>query len=306
MNSREQPRPDDGPATLGDVGATVDWLAGLRRFSVNQAVPHLLTRLEALLRADLTPAIRLDMLKLLKRPLLKATAALPAPDPRLPHSGLPQVAGLSVEQRLDAAMRNNLRVLFFEIDRHRFRADALGDEDRQWVLRNLFKFFRRQVRYALLARQECPSGTWQALHDLFVYLVIRGNVRIDESLAVDFLDDAFDPQLEYKRLLLMGRAHQYDLEGSAMLAMIGHLTEWASRSKLLDPTGLRGSIMQLLVEVAQDRPLRLDAECVQSTFRGWVLDPDRRFVRFCEEHRRSHEPFALAADNPFRAYLLNA
>lgn len=277
---------------LADAPGTLDWVRTLRQMPVSRALPLLLMRLDRLYKAEVSPRARLEILRILKRPVLKASAMLPAPDPRLPDGGLGNVTGLTLEQRLDLLMRANLNQLFQELDRKRYSSDVATDDNRHWVLRNLFKFLRRQVRYALLARRDAPRGTWHDLHDLFVYLVIRGRVRLDESMRVDFFDDGFDPEIEYKRLLLMGRAQQLDLPGKALLTMIPQLTDWARASRLADPGGQLGIFDLLLVEVSHDRPLRLNDSSLDTSFRGWVLQPDPRFKDFCRREIPAASPFA--------------
>jgi hypothetical protein len=277
---------------LTDVAATLAWLRSLRRLPVARAVPMLLVRLEGLRRAEPEPRVLLDILRLLRHALLRLTAALPSPDPRRPAGGLGDGRGLTLQQRLDMAMRANLRQLFHALDRNRFGAAAVSESDREWVLRNLFKFLRRQVRYALLARRACPPGTWQDLHDLFVYLVIRGNVRVDDGIRVDDGGAGFHPETEYKRLLLMGRAQQLGFSGEGILRMIPRLSEWSRGSRLVDPLGRLGLFELLLVEVSRDRPLRLNDGGLDETFRGWVLEPDARFAALCRREAGAADPFA--------------
>ena len=267
---------------IGDVPATIDWMQRLRKLKVSKAVPLLIMRLDRLSRAELDPKAKLGLLHLLKRPVLKMSAVLPRPDPRLPAGGFDATSGLTAEQRLDKLMRENLKQLFQSLDRNRFTSDVATEDNRHWVLRNLFKFTRRQVRYAFMARRDCPANTWQELHDLFVYLVIRGNVRLDDSLRVDFFDDGFDAETEYKRLLLMGYAQRFDLPGVAILDMISRLAAWSQESRLSDPGAHLGLFEQLLVEVSRDRPLRINDGSLNETFRGWVMLPARGYVKYLQ------------------------
>lgn len=284
--------------SIGDPAATMYWLQDLRTRPVSKAIPLLLARLDAIARSHLDTADLLHLLRLLKRPVLKATAALPSPDPRLADAGLPGLNGPTMEQRLDRAMYANLKRLFYDIDRRRFHAAIATEGNRLWALRNLFKFLRRQVRYALLARRETPEGLWQDAHDLFVYLVLRGRVRVADSLTVDFLEDGFKPEIEYKRLLLMGWAAQCDLHGEAIIGLIGHLTEWAYHTRLADPGVYPGVSGLLLVEVAWDRPVRMATSAFDSTFRGWVLQPPKQFLHYCAHHGR--QPLPLALESPLQ------
>lgn len=277
---------------LTDVGETIEWLRSLRALSVAKALPLMVMRLDRLAKTDVEPEIRLNLMRVFKRPVLKAAASLPNPNPRLPLGGFASAHGLTAEQRLDQVMRLNLKRLFQELDRRRYTSPASTDDNRHWVLRNLFKFLRRQVRYAMLARRDCPAQTWQDLHDLFVYLVIRGNVRLDESFQVDFYEDGFDPETEYKRLLLMGHARLSDLSGDALLTMLPQLQEWSRQSRLADPSGHIGEYDLMQVEVSHDRPMRVNTKCLDEGFRGWVLIPAQAYRAFVERQRGSDRPFA--------------
>jgi hypothetical protein len=274
------------------VAATIEWLGELRELSISKALPQLIMRLAYLSRQDLEPNVRLDLMRVYKRPVLKAAAALPNPNPRLPFGGFRSDQGLTAEQRLDILMRENLKRLFQDLDRKRYTATAATEDNRHWVLRNRFKFLRRQVRYALLARRDCPTHTWQDAHDLFVYLVIRGNVQLNEFAAVDVFDEDFDPETEYKRLLLMGHAHACDLPGDALLTLLHHLPDWARRSRLTDPGGHVGEFNLMQVEVSKDRPLRINPSSLDEGFRGWVLLPDGGYLAFVEHQRRAAQPFS--------------
>jgi hypothetical protein len=277
---------------VDDVAATIEWLDALRELSISKALPRLIMRLEYLSRQDIEPKVRLDLMRIYKRPVLKAAASLPNPNPRLPFGGFRSDQGLTAEQRLDQVMGANLKRLFQDLDRKRYTASAATEDNRHWVLSNRFKFLRRQVRYALMARRDCPAHTWQDAHDLFVYLVIRGNVRLNETMEVDVFDDDFDPETEYKRLLLIGHAHLCDLPGDALLTMLPHLPGWAQRSRLTDPGGHLGEFNLLQVEVSKDRPLRVNTSTLDEGFRGWVLLPDKGYLAFVERQRRAVQPFS--------------
>jgi hypothetical protein len=269
---------------LDDVTATAGWLERVRRRSVREVLPAIALRLDCVLKLDLDPEVRLGLMRLYKRPVLKVCAALPNPDPRRPQGGFEVGSGLTAEQRLDRLMRMNLGLLFQELDKKRYRCAASTEENRQWVICNLFKFFRRQIRYAMLIGRPCPRQTWQDLHDLFVYLVIRGNVQLLSDVEIDAYDDSFSAEAEYKRLLLLGNANQRKLTGKAALDLLPLLPEWARRSKLMDPDGHRGGIGLMLVEVSHDRPMRRDDATLNQGFRGWVMLPPDGYTRFMDRH----------------------
>lgn len=270
---------------LDDVAGTADWLSAQRSMDVRDALPALVLRLDRLRELELEPGTRLELMRLYKRPVLKACAALPNPDPQAPDGGFGG-AGLTAEQRLDWLMRVNLGQLFQELDRKRYRCAAATEENRQWVLRNLFKFLRRQIRYAMLARRPCPRQTWQDLHDLFVYLVIRGNVQLDSAVHVDAFDDGFDAESEYKHLLLLGYAQACGLAGQPALDLLQKAPEWARRSSLSDPGAHLGLLELMLVEVSYDRPMRINDGSLREGFRGWVLLPADAFIQFIQHGTR--------------------
>jgi hypothetical protein len=263
---------------LDDVAGTTEWLGAQRALGVREALPALILRLDCLRRMELEPETRLTLMRLYKNPVLKACAALPNPDPRAPDGGFGG-SGLTTEQRLDWLMRENLGRLFQELDRKRYRCAVATEENRFWVLRNLFKFLRRQIRYAMLARRPCPPQTWQDLHDLFVYLVIRGNVQLDSSVQVADFDEGFDAEIEYKRLLLMGYAQSRGLAGQPALELLHKAPDWARRSRLSDPGAHFGRFKLMLVEVSYDRPMRINDGGLRESFRGWVLLPAEEFIQ---------------------------
>jgi hypothetical protein len=267
-------------AGLEDAPRSAAWLHALRHRSAGEALPALILRLERLNALALEPEVRLQLMRLYKRPVLSACAALPRPPPLAVEAGTE--CGLTAEQRLDRAMRLNLNQLFQELDRKRYRCAAATEDNRYWVLRNLFKFLRRQIRYALLMRRPCPANTWQDLHDLFVYLVIRGNIQLDRPVAEAPLDDDFDAETEYKRLLLMGYAQQCGVTGQAALGMLPRLTDWSRNSRLSDPGAHLGLFRLLMVEVSHDRPVRMNDGSLRDGFRGWVLLPADAFMDFVD------------------------
>lgn len=287
--ARALPRPP-GAEELGDVAKTIAWMRGLRQLPVSRALPLLLLHLDALTRVEIDPLARLELLRVLKRPVLKAAATLPSPDPRQPCGGLDSCDALTLEQRLDEGMRRNFKLLFQTLDRHRFSLAVATDVNRAWALRSLFKFMRRQVRYALLARRQCPPGTWHDIHDLFVYLVIRGHLTLNEPARTPGVDAGFDAETEYKRLLLMGRCAQLDLPGEAILALVPQLTAWSRASRLIEPEAQVGTFQVLLVEVSQDQALQHSPAGVDHLFRGWVLQPPDAFERFVQTASKAVTP----------------
>lgn len=280
-------RVNESPPAL-DTASIIDWLAQLPSLPQSDAVEQMLLQLDQLSRAELSPRNHIEVMRLLRRPMLKLAASLPRPDPRLPNGGLATTQAIAAEQRLDHGMQIAFNRLLAQLDRHRYRDRAASAANRHWAMRQQMKFTRRQARYGLLARRACIRGTWQDVHDLFVYMVIRGHVVVQTTAQAGELVEDFDPYLEYRRLLLLGRAAQLDLPADVIPILLTRLETWARESVLVEPEGCRGTSNLLLVELSRDRPLRCEPATLIDGFRGWVLRPAEGFSAFCQ-------PFADAA-----------
>jgi len=251
-----------GSATVptGALAGLYAWIGRLPSQKLHQAVPELIVQLDRLLASPLDLETRYPMARALKGVVLHIAAALP-------KTGAAS-GGLSLEQRLYDAMARNCKRLLQDLDRQRFGPVDDQPRRRQWALRNSFRFLGRQILHALGCGRPWPKGVWQDLHDLYVYVVVRGNDTEPRS-AVGVR--GFDPERAYKRLLLVGLvADLVDRQGISG-AVMARLAAIADECALLEPDALIGEHGLTLVEVSCDRPPRLKPERLQDPFRGWVL-----------------------------------
>lgn len=250
----------------------------LRDLDLSRALTGLILELERLQRSTVSAETRYAKLRVLKRAVLHVAAALAKTRPTTDSKagGSTPGPGLSLEQRLYAAMASNCLHLVHELGRgHTGYADSLV-QSRQWAVRHAFRFLGRQILCAVRTDRLWPAGAWQSLHELFVYLVMRGSVRLHGDALV-LSDDAFDPESAYKQLLLIGLLAELvgtDRLKSDTLTRLGVL---AKDTRLVESDGLVGEFGLILVEVSHDRPPRLRVSSLDDPFRGWVLRVPREF-----------------------------
>jgi hypothetical protein len=245
-----------------EVAELIAWVQRLAILDLRTSVPALILHLGRLAASGMDPETRYRVLRAIKRPLLKAGAMLPKPDYR--------GGGISVEQRLYGAMVRNLETLQGDLDRPQRLAGPHRAEQYDWVVRNRLRFLQRELLYAVRVGAPWPPGVWQALHDLYLYLTLRGRVHPGWG-AGDSLPGGFDAELAYKWTLMIGlatdrRGHRH-IDGRAV-ERIGAL---AKDSRLVEPEGLVGEYGLILVEIGRDAPARIKTGPLDDPFRGWVL-----------------------------------
>ena len=267
-----------GADGLGPDAAFAARIKRFRSLGLSRALTGLILELENLQHTTVSAETRYAMLRVLKRAVLHVAAALPkALSMTRPAAGGPTPGpGLSLEQRLYAAMANNCLHLLHELGRgHTGYADSLV-QSRQWAVRNAFQFLGRQILGAVRDGRLWPAGAWQSLHELFVYLVMRGSVRLHgDSLVLS--DDAFDPESAYKQLLLIGLLAELVGPDRLQADTLTRLGVLAKVVRLVESDGLVGEFGLILVEVSHDRPPRLRVGSLDDPFRGWVLRVPREF-----------------------------
>lgn len=266
------PRFDAGSESLGQ------WIATLRAAGVRQAGPALILALESLRRADVAPSRRFSVLHPLKAPLLKVCAGLPKPRGWAnPAPTGPAPGGVTVEQRLYRLMFQNLNQALRQLDRCYFMLNGRQVRRREWAVRNLFRFFDRQLRYATLWGASMPEGAWRDLHDLYVYLRVRREPKASGPV-VDIASRSVDPEREYKQILLFGLAAQLAPSGVRSGALSEGLRDWAIQTRLEDNPGRQGEVGAFVVDLAQDKPPYRNRESLAPEFRGSVLVPPEAFL----------------------------
>lgn len=253
---------------------------------IRSQLPLLYKVLDQLDGMELPPHQRVRALRNIRRPLLGMVRALSYLDDL---ESDPKVSALSPSptpaQRLLERMCRNLDHLLLSLDRRRFRDGPADEADRHWTIRQLFRFLGHQVEYGIVGGLPWPPGTWQRLHDLFEYLIERGDLELGTDIWRR--GGGFDPETAYKRLLLIGLCPQ--LGGARRLERqnAGDLMRWAGQTRLVEPAGRLGEYGLLVVETSQDAPPRFREQPANDPWRGWVLEPPAEFLAVAGIRRSS-------------------
>jgi len=259
-----------GPDGLrADIPAVLLRLGALRALDDRQVLPELVLILEQLPHSRLDVQDRFHALRKLQRTVLQVAAAM-TPRRISPRPGGSRHTGLSLEQRLYAGMANNCGHLLHELDHGQGFFSEEHAPGRAWAIRIALRFYSRELLYAVKTGRAWPVGAWLALHDLFVYLVMRGSVRLHAASAT-LVEGEFDPELAYKRLLLIGLVTELCGCERMSAALVAQLRALAPDARLVASDGLVGEFGLILVDVGLDRPPQLKVGSLDDPFRGWVL-----------------------------------
>ncbi len=245
-------------------------LARLRTLHQDRVVPELILILEQVPLAELSLPDRLRLLCRLEHAVVRVSAVLAHNRARSPSPFPGQPTSLSLEQRLYAAMVRASTHLLRELDHGQGFFSEQHVRGRTWAIRVALRFFSRGVLYAVATGRPWPPGAWQSLHDLFVYLVMRGTVHIHgSSRAAE--DDEPDPELVYKRLIMIGLASECCARQRLDARVLARLRTLAAESRLVAADGLIGEFGLILVDVGRDVPAEIRVGSLDDPFRGWVL-----------------------------------
>ena len=267
------------------------WLVDVRRLRIGQAAPRFLVKLDALSRVALGSTERFDVLRELKRPLLKLAVALPQPMGASPRAA---DEALTLEQRLYCLMVRNLRQALQDLDYARDSYSAEVDKRRRWLLRNLFSFLGRQVEYGMLWGRPLPGHTWQTLHDLYSYVAVRRIGRSAGSRRSRGKQD-FDPALEYRRLLLIGLTGVLLEEWRVNTDLFEQAAVWAADTRLAESDAYVGEFQVFVVETSRDKPPARIPGSLTESFRGWILLAPDAYFAFLDRRRREPDAGEAAA-----------
>ncbi|AFL76120.1 hypothetical protein [Thiocystis violascens] len=265
------------PRFDGSLDKLGDWLTDLRAAGIRQSGPALILALEKLRRSEISTSRRLAALSALKVPLLKTCAGLPKPGLAI-GKAVSLTSGVTLEQRLDRLMFANLNQMLRQIDRQGCLLSNREYRKRDWTLRNLFRFAKRQMRYAALWNTPLPAKTWLDLHELHVYLLAQRVMPMATIAPSDTGTHWTDPELEYKQLLLFGLAAHLKPSAVRTDVFLEGLPGWATQTLLEDPERMLGRIRLFLVPMLEDEPPRQLAGPLHAAFRGWVLQPPYSFI----------------------------
>lgn len=277
------------PRFDGSLDKLSDWLTALRSAGIRHSGPALILALEHLRRAELSSNRRLSVLSALKIPLLKTCAGLPKPD-FADAQPLPIPGGVTLEQRLYRLMFINLNQTLRQLDRQSNPGSERHERQREWAIRNLFRFASRQLHYAARWKTRLPLETWRDLHALHIDLMTQRLSSTAASRRSATGASWTDPELEYKQLLLFGLAAQLNESVVNTDSFLEGLAGWATQALLEDPQRMLGRIRLFLVAISEDEPPRQQAAPLDSTFRGWVLQAPYSFV-----HRLENSEYTIAS-----------
>ncbi|MCU0835578.1 MAG: hypothetical protein MUC77_14295 [Chromatiaceae bacterium] len=264
----------------GAAQAPAGRAAGGRGAAYAGAVVALLSRLERLLASDMTAQQRIALLMLLDPQILPLTADLAKPVAPSRQTDGSCGAGPTLEQRLDRLAAKNLSRGIEALDQspHAYSEEAANQ--RWWLVKHLFRALARAIEYCFRWNRSWPPEVWRQCHDLYFYLVSRPDLPLGSNY--DRGAPRLDPLTEYKRLLLLGLAHERVAAEARALILAGPLREWSEQSRLRDPSGFDGAFGIYVVEIARDLPPWAYPAALDPGFRGWVLEPAPSFLeRLC-------------------------
>lgn len=259
------------------------WLERLRPSDLHVMLPQVLLRLDQIRDQAMEPERRLAMLRALKDQVESIYRALPSPRPPLAakEDGPEPVRTLTLEQRLTRSWCTNLQSLLTDLSQPRYQGQARFAIYREWTLRQLLKGLAEAIERAVRQEQPPASGTWRALHGLFVFLEGR-----DELSGPDLpMRYRFHPGTEYKRLLLMGALGEYS-NAARILREIGpKLREWGAASELCRDVRVVGESHLLPLDLSSDAPPKRTQSQDDEPYRGWVLEPAQGYTDYVELYR---------------------
>ncbi len=231
-------------------------------------LPQVLLALEQIRDRAMEPERRLAMLRALKDQVEQIQAALP-PRRSTDRDWCAPPAAPSQEERLNRAWCGNLQHLLRDLGHPRSVGQARFAVYREWVLRQLLKDLGRAAEASVRAQVHAAPGTWQGLHDLFVYL--DGRDELAGAAAPG--PRRFNPGNEYKRLLLLGALDDYT-DAARILAELGpRLRDWAAAAVLRRDVRVVGESALLRLDPSKDAPPYRARPGDDQPYHGWVLEP---------------------------------
>lgn len=257
------------------------WLERLRPNDLQIMIPQVLLTLDRIRDQAMEPERRLSMLRALKDQVEAILAALPESASRTAMDELessPAAPALTLKQRLSRSWCMNLQRLLADLGRPRYAGYTRFSVYREWTLRQLLRGYEQGIESAVRSEQTPATGTWKALHDLFVYLEGRGEL---DGLAATGRPRV-QPGTQYKRLLLIGAIGGYVNTGRILRDIGPRLSEWAAASDLRPADGALDESHLLWIDVSRDDPPRRRPRSVDAAYQGWILDPARAFSDYLD------------------------
>ena len=247
------------------------WLAELRNLKLQNAVAQLIVKLDRMSRVAMPASERRSLLRELQRPLLKAAAALPKAVEGERGQGQGDGYTLLLEQRLYCLMVKNLKQILKDLDSSMNAYGTVADKRRRWALRGLFHVLGKQIELSLFRGFSLPRHSWGELHDLYDYAADRCIAPVRGKGRLRGRDGAFDPEREYKRLLLLGLAGRLVQNRPWSEFVQDRIEFWVEDTRLEHPDAFIGEADLYVVDKSKDSPPRQLQGQLTEAFAGWVL-----------------------------------
>ncbi len=242
---------------------------------VCRAVVRLIVELGRIADRPLPAGRRISLLRELESKVTSVSSRIPEPVVSSRRFGSEQAVGQTCEQRLGLLMIKNLKVALDDLDRSEVAYSRTSAGMRSWLLKRLYRIVGQQIEYAVRWDRTYPPGVWETLHELYFYLRSREDIR--GALNAGASGKPFDPEIEYKRLLLFGLVGQLVPAADRSPLLYEALESLAGYSKLEHPASYGGAFDMFVVEIAQDKPPHVSG-VLDHGLNGWVLEPGREFL----------------------------
>jgi hypothetical protein len=242
-------------------------------------VARLVAQLESLLQAKYPIEKRIALLKELKPVVTNVSARPSKPVVTARQPGPGAEMSQTLEQRLGILMVKNLQSAIKEIGRSRVSAKRVSTRLRLWVTTSLFQALGGLIEYAVRWNKPYPTNVWRSLHELYFYFHSR--VELTDALDRYGAESGFDPDIAYKRLLLLGVAQRQASVVDLVPRLFDMLTRLAEESRLERPETYSGSFGLFVVENSRDEPPYLSS-VIETGLRGWVFNPSPEFLRLID------------------------
>lgn len=257
------------------LGPMHSWLAQVRRADLHRVVPQLIVKLDRMSRVALSVTERRNFLRALERPLLDAVHRIPKPPEQRRPQQPGEIQSLTLEQRLYCLVVKNLKQLLADRDAYTANLGARNDKGRRWVLQNLFFYLGRQIEFGLFRGLPLPQNTWLELHQVYGYVATQELASADlgygQAGPRAAPGEAFDPDREYKRLLLLGLAGRLNQDRRWGEFVQERIADWVADTSLRPPEAYVGELDLYVVETGKDVPPRQVKGALKASFRGWIL-----------------------------------
>ena len=240
------------------------------------SVVKLIVKLEQLARVGVPTSRRIYLLRKVDAMIADVEKHFTLPIAATGQSQPPQ--GILIEHRIYSLMAKNLKLALLDLDRSTTARALASAEDRPWLIRRLFGFLARSIELSMTTGRPWAQGIWSELHELYYYVLYRQDAEIDETREIR--DMTFDPELEYKRLLLLGLARQMGKIVDSMPELMQRIPMWARQTRLKEPRIYEGTFGVYLVDITKNVPARECPDVVQATSSTWILEPAHGFFDF--------------------------